>query len=97
MRRSEGRSTMSNARQQQLVLAARLLMALLLGTWGAHHWGLEGALLMGWVGLPGTLLSGAWAALPLCFVASISPRCYVLARRRLHRSGRLRCDWLTAL
>lgn len=53
--------------------------------------------LMGWVGLPGTLLSGEWAALPLCFVASISPRCYVQARRRLHRSGRLRCDWLTAI
>ncbi len=53
--------------------------------------------LMGWVGLPGTLLCGQLAALPLCFAASVSPRCYVLARRRLHRSGRLRCDWLTAL
>ncbi|HLO94323.1 MAG TPA: hypothetical protein VK195_08395 [Burkholderiaceae bacterium] len=53
--------------------------------------------IMGWAGLPGTLLAGEWAALPLCLLASVGPHCYVLARRRLHRSGRLRCDWLTAL
>jgi len=53
MKHRKGHWTMSNARQQQLVLALRLLLGLLLGAWGGRHWGLPGALLMGWVGLFG--------------------------------------------
>ncbi len=47
---------MSNARQQQLLLAVRLLAGLLLGSWGHAHWGWTGALLMGWTGLFGWTL-----------------------------------------
>ncbi len=47
---------MSNARQQQLLLAVRLLAGLLLGAWGHGHWGMPGALLMGWTGLFGWTL-----------------------------------------
>lgn len=47
---------MSNARQQQLLLAVRLLAGLLLGAWGYAHWEMAGALLMGWTGLFGWTL-----------------------------------------
>lgn len=47
---------MSNARQQQLVILVRLLLGTLLALWGARHWGLPGALLMGGVGLFGWVL-----------------------------------------
>ena len=51
----------------------------------------------GWVGLPAALLVEApWAeaaSLAMLFL----PVFYVALRIRLHRSGRLRCDWLTAL
>ncbi|MGM9514851.1 esterase/lipase family protein [Roseateles sp. DB2] len=47
---------MNNAKQQQLVLAVRVLLGLLLGAWGWRHWGLPGALLMGWTGLFGWTL-----------------------------------------
>lgn len=56
MRSEEGKSAMSNARQQQLLLAVRLLAGLLLGAWGHGHWGVAGALLMGWTGLFGWTL-----------------------------------------
>jgi len=52
---------------------------------------------LGWMGVPGSLLAHQWAALPLCLVAFTSPQWYAGARKRLHRRGRLRCDWLTAL
>ncbi|MDP3822712.1 MAG: hypothetical protein Q8R33_14675 [Burkholderiales bacterium] len=49
------------------------------------------------MGLPVALLIDApWAAaagLALLFL----PGRYVALRTRLHRSGRLRCDWITAL
>lgn len=56
MTHRKGRLTMSNARQQQLVLALRLLLGLLLGAWGGLHWGLPGAVLMAWTGLFGWTL-----------------------------------------
>ena len=53
--------------------------------------------LLGWVGLaPAAVLHWSWlvaACAPLAFAPSL----YVACRRRLHRSGRLRCDWLPAL
>jgi hypothetical protein len=69
-----------------------------------HHQPVEQALfsmvatlwLTGWVTLPlavlmlglsGALLSGALVA---------APAAYASTRRRLHQSGRLRCDWLAA-
>ncbi|MDT8998440.1 hypothetical protein RQP53_04025 [Paucibacter sp. APW11] len=53
--------------------------------------------LLGWVAVPGALLAQQWAALPLCLLGFTSPNWYVGGRKRLHRAGRLRCDWLTAL
>ncbi|HJV61003.1 MAG TPA: hypothetical protein VJ743_08640 [Albitalea sp.] len=51
----------------------------------------------GWVGLPSALiLQLAWAQLA-CVGVMFLPHLYVALRRRLHRSGRLRCDWITAL
>ena len=53
--------------------------------------------LSGWVGAPVAWLLQwdmvAVAALPLVF----APGAYVALRRRLHRHGRLRCDWIGAL
>ena len=52
--------------------------------------------LMGWVGVPSALLAfQPWAILP-CVAAFFAPSGYVAWRRRLHRQGRLRCDWLQA-
>ncbi|MBB2488033.1 alpha/beta fold hydrolase [Mitsuaria sp. WAJ17] len=56
MKRRKGRLTMSNARQQQLMLAVRLLLGLLLGAWGGQHWGPPGGLLMAWTGVFGWTL-----------------------------------------
>lgn len=53
--------------------------------------------MMGFMGLPGALIIHAWWVLPLCLAAWLLPMAYTLGRRRLHRTGRLRCDWLTAL
>jgi hypothetical protein len=52
---------------------------------------------LGWVGVPTLLLLNLLDCLPLCLAASLLPTAYARARRRLHRQGRLRCDWLTAL
>ena len=51
----------------------------------------------GWVGLPATLLVGAPLATLGCTVLLLLPTAYVAARRRLHRRGVLRCDWVTAI
>ena len=64
----------------------------------AHVWnGVLTLWLMGWVGPPAAWLigndveaAGALLLLPL-------PAAYVWLRRRLHRCGWLRCDWLSAL
>lgn len=65
-----GRSLMSNARQQQLVLMVRVLLALLLAAWGAGHWGLAGALGMGLLGLFGWV----FLVLPAFFLIRRLPR-----------------------
>lgn len=52
---------------------------------------------LGWVSAPGLMLTEQWPALLLCPLALTLPSAYANWRRRLHRSGRLRCDWLTAL
>lgn len=53
--------------------------------------------LAAWVGIPTAWLLQwdglALGALPLLF----APGAYVALRRRLHRRGRLRCDWIAAL
>lgn len=57
--------------------------------------------LMVWVlgitALPAFVLIDAWALLPLCLAGFLLPGAYAAWRGRLHRRGRLRCDWLTAL
>jgi hypothetical protein len=52
---------------------------------------------LGWVSVPGLMLLEAWPGLPLSLLAFLLPTLYAGTRRRLHRQGRLRCDWLTAL
>jgi len=53
--------------------------------------------MMGWVGLPASLLLHlAWGVVA-CLAVMYLPSVYVTCRRRLHRSGRLRADWITAL
>jgi len=53
--------------------------------------------MMGWVGFPAAiLLDAGWAELA-CLAALFLPGAYVTWRARLHRRGRLRCDWITAL
>lgn len=64
------RSAMSNARQQQLVLLVRVLLALLLAAWGAGHGGLFGAIGMGLLGLFGWVV----LVLPAFFLIRRLPR-----------------------
>jgi hypothetical protein len=53
--------------------------------------------LVGWVGGPAALLLGAgWAELA-CLAVLFLPGRYVALRRALHRTRRLRCDWIAAL
>ncbi len=53
--------------------------------------------LIGWVGVPTACLVHALWALALCGAFFFLPGTYVAIRRRLHRAGILRCDWITAL
>lgn len=53
--------------------------------------------MLGWAGLPSLMVIGFWPILPLCLAAALLPSAYAWLRRRLHRRGWLRCDWLTAL
>ncbi|MFY7866050.1 hypothetical protein [Roseateles sp.] len=63
-----------------------------------HAWDLVlTAWVLGWVALPGLLLIDAWPWLPLCPAGFLLPDVYARWREHLHREGRLRCDWLTAL
>jgi hypothetical protein len=52
---------------------------------------------MGWVGGVVTLLLGLPMAGLLCLALVFLPGAYVSWRVRMHKAGRLRCDWLTAL
>lgn len=51
--------------------------------------------LMGWVGWLPALAFGALWATPLCVAGMLAPGLYEAWRLRLHRSRRLRCDWLS--
>lgn len=53
--------------------------------------------LLGWIGLAPVLLLDATGLLPLCLLAFVAPELYRALRVWLHRSARLRCDWLVAL
>lgn len=53
--------------------------------------------LMGWVGIPVALLLDMTSAQLACVPLLFLPGAYVAWRRRLHRRGRLRCDWINAL
>lgn len=55
------------------------------------------AWVLGIVGLPPALLLDGPALLPLCLMAFMAPELYRALRVWLHRSARLRCDWLVAL
>ncbi len=51
----------------------------------------------GWAGLPVTMLLAEELTPWLCVGLTVVPSAYVALRIRLHRRGRLRCDWLAAL
>ena len=53
--------------------------------------------MMGWAGVPAAMLLGLVWAQAACLLLIFLPRVYVGWRARLHRRGRLRCDWITAL
>lgn len=52
---------------------------------------------LGWMGVAPLLALDLAMLLPLCVALFLAPAAYVALRRRLHRRGRLRCDWLPAL
>jgi hypothetical protein len=55
------------------------------------------AWVLGWMGEPAALILW-WPSLALsCLLLFMAPSLYVALRRRLHQSGRLRCDWLSSL
>jgi len=56
-----------------------------------------GLWLLGWLCLPFWVLTGQAAMLPLSFAAMPLPTAYIAWRLYLHRSGQLRCDWLSAV
>ncbi|MEY8875023.1 MAG: hypothetical protein AB9M60_00825 [Leptothrix sp. (in: b-proteobacteria)] len=53
--------------------------------------------LTGWVLLPLMTLLGEWPWLPGSLLLTLVPAGYLGLRHRLHRAGRLRCDWLDAV
>ncbi|MGY4830048.1 hypothetical protein ACVNIS_15875 [Sphaerotilaceae bacterium SBD11-9] len=63
-----------------------------------HAW--DGVLtiwVMGWMGEPAALILW-WPGVALgCALLFFAPTLYVALRRKLHRAGRLRCDWLDSL
>jgi len=52
--------------------------------------------MIGWLGIPAELILWQLYGLFACAALLFAPGAYVTLRRRLHRSGRLRCDWLEA-
>jgi len=61
-------------------------------------WGIILTLWMsGWVGGAVALLLRVPLATVACMALLFLPRTYVALRSKLHRAGRLRCDWITAL
>jgi hypothetical protein len=63
-----------------------------------HAWdGVLTAWVVGWMGEPAALILWWPGAIVGCAALFFAPALYVRLRRRLHRSGRLRCDWLDSL
>jgi len=63
-----------------------------------HVWDLVlTAWVLGWAGMPATLLLWWPGVSALCVLLYFTPRLYVGLRRWLHLRGRLRCDWLESL
>lgn len=52
---------------------------------------------LGLTTVPVLLLTDTFTLLPLSLLGFLLPSVYAALRGRLHRRGRLRCDWLTAL
>lgn len=53
--------------------------------------------LVGWMGvIPAFMLHAGWGV-ALCVMLVYAPPAYVALRRRLHRKGRLRCDWIDSV
>lgn len=53
--------------------------------------------MMGCAGGPAALLVGSGWAVLVCMALLFLPSGYVAWRTRLHKAGKLRCDWITAL
>jgi hypothetical protein len=51
----------------------------------------------GLMGEPASLVLQEPLAIVGCIVLYLAPTIYVYLRRRLHRAGRLRCDWLGSI
>ena len=51
----------------------------------------------GWVGSAVAVILGAPLVEIVCIALLFLPSTYVALRTKLHRTGRLRCDWITAL
>jgi hypothetical protein len=52
---------------------------------------------IGWMGvIPALVLHEAFGV-ALCVALFYAPPAYVWLRRRLHRQGRLRCDWIDSV
>lgn len=49
---------------------------------------------LGWIGLAPAALLAPEPGLAACFLLYFAPSLYVRLRARLHRQGKLRCDWL---
>jgi hypothetical protein len=53
--------------------------------------------MLGWIGgVAALVLDARWAELG-CLALLFLPGAYVAGRIRLHKTGRLRCDWISAL
>jgi hypothetical protein len=52
---------------------------------------------LGWMGAVPALLLREPLAVVLCVLAFYAHGLYVALRRRLHRRGKLRCDWLDSV
>ncbi len=50
--------------------------------------------LLGWGGWVPAFVLADWWALPICALATLAPRLYVMWREQAHAAQRLRCDWL---
>lgn len=63
-----------------------------------HAWDLVLTIwVLGLMSPPVCLLLDEAVLLPLSLGGFLLPSAYATVRSRLHRAGRLRCDWLTAL